>query len=151
MLNTSLESYPCFSYNHECRPSRELQIEFIETYLNEFVIATKEKFGVLDGNTKLEHYLGSMNLDVEAILIEAAFFELVSHIIFAFWSVCNSSKAEYNNFDYMVSIQPCLITYYSYFYLRPLVLLKQYALARCDAYFKQKQALFPFGFDCVRI
>lgn len=99
----------CKSFDPECRPSREQQIEFAKTYLDEFVKATKQKFAAQDQNktdqsqNDVTTYLKSMKLDVDAILNEANHFELISHLIYAIWSLGSVAKSEAYNFDYMVN------------------------------------------------
>lgn len=88
-------------------------MEFIEAYLDELTLATKEKFEAREkredkensSSKNLQHYLDSLNLDVESLVTESNYFELVSHLIFGILAVSNLHKSEMNKFDYMVSLK----------------------------------------------
>lgn len=113
MLNTNLTTPPYYSYDQSCRLNHELQVEFIEAYLDELTLATKEKFEAREkredkensASKNVQHYLDSLNLDVESLVTESNYFELVSHLIFGILAVSNLHKSEMNKFDYMVGLK----------------------------------------------
>lgn len=109
MLNTNITTSPFYSYDRKCRLTRELQVEFIEAYLDELTVAIKEKFDAIekrDGTTSstLQHTLDSLNLNVERIVTESNYFELVSHLIYALLALSNYHKSEMYKFEFLVNI-----------------------------------------------
>ncbi|CAF0715411.1 unnamed protein product [Brachionus calyciflorus] len=129
MFNNNYENHPYFQYHYEYYPNREQQINFITSYIEEYKKAKVSKNGTnnaedieIDENDK-ENKKDSNKLDIEQLISEANHFALMSHIFWIFWSICQASVCKIQ-FEYL-----------------------EYALARCDAYFKQKKILFPNGYE----
>ncbi|RNA14177.1 choline kinase alpha isoform X2 [Brachionus plicatilis] len=127
MFNNNYEKYPYFQYNFEFYPNREQQVNFLTAYIEEYNKARSSRDGNLsvedieDDNDK-ENGANFDKLDIEKLIEEANCFALIAHLFWIFWSICQASVCKIQ-FEYL-----------------------EYALARCEAYFKQKKILFPNGY-----
>ena len=140
MFNNNYDQHPYFQYNYEFYPSREQQLNFVQAYIKQFKKSIQmSRNNSLDeendssnnnndsnnngiSSNKNNVYFESKNLDEEHLIKEANYFALASHLFWANWAICQASVCKIQ-FEYL-----------------------DYAMARCDAYFKQKALLFPNGF-----
>lgn len=141
MFNNNYENYPYFQYNYELYPNREQQINFLSAYVKQFKEETEKmsKNDILIDETNQENENADTDnnnnegnplsryderyLDMEQLIKEANHFALASHLFWIFWAICQANVCKIR-FDYL-----------------------EYALARCDAYFKHKKILFPDGYS----
>ena len=128
MFNNNYENYPYFEYNYELYPNREQQLNFLSAYIESFRKETRVQTQTNPSNTDIDTNNNDDDCrnDLEHLLKEANYFALLSHLFWAFWSTCQASACKIK-FEYL-----------------------DYALARCDAYFKQKKILFPNGFSAAK-
>lgn len=137
MFNNNYKEYPFFQYDYSLYPSREQQIHFAKAYMKGLkeekeklrrkaqhnLSVRIENLEIDKNNNKNEHDSEENIEDLEQLLKEANYFALSSHLFWIFWAMCQASTCKIK-FEYL-----------------------DYALARCDAYFKQKKILFPEGFS----
>jgi choline/ethanolamine kinase len=140
MMNNNYEHHPYFQYDYDLFPNREQQLNFIRAYIKQFRRTIQARYaqrvGEISGdtvnydesvevelNSMAKAYLDSKNLDEEHLIKEANYFALASNFFWIQWSILQASACKIK-FEYL-----------------------EYALARCDAYYRHKSLLFPYGFE----
>jgi hypothetical protein len=101
MYKNGTEIYPHFEYNYDWYPSKEYQIHFLSTYLNEF-----KKFTIANisknGQTTMDYNVEKMfNLNLDQLMLEVECFGLAAILYFAFWAVRQASLSNIE-FGFMV-------------------------------------------------
>ena len=91
MVN-NYDQFPFFKYNPQLYPNREQQLNFIRSYIKEYIEINKQ--------AEIDYKL----LDVEKILIEANFYSLASNFFWSIWAICQASATKIQ-FSYLVSIR----------------------------------------------
>jgi choline/ethanolamine kinase len=146
MMNNNFEHHPYFEYNYDLFPNREQQLSFVRAYIKQFRKTIQERFSQkaaatngsnenadindddetvteADLSNMAKAYLETKNLDEEHLIKEANYFALASNFFWIQWSILQASACKIK-FEYL-----------------------EYALARCDAYYRHKSLLFPYGFE----
>jgi hypothetical protein len=145
MMNNNYEHHPYFEYNYDLFPNREQQLDFIRAYMKQFRKTIQLRYAQrvgeisvinnnksnndddetidVDPNSMARAYLDSKNLDEEHLIKEANYFALASNFFWIQWAILQASACKIE-FEYL-----------------------EYALARCDAYYRHKSLLFPYGFE----
>ena len=90
MFDYNQNEYPYFSYNQNGFPKEEDQINFINSYINEYRILAKAD-GYFDKDTILKSW------NIEQVAREAKTFSLFCHLRLAIWAVkqVGSSKIDF--------------------------------------------------------
>ena len=101
MFKNDTEMYPYFEFNYDWYPSKEYQIQFLNSYINEF----KNCMHLLESNS--DHGANNrnieqvFNLNLDQLLFEADCFGLAAILNLIFWCVKQASISTLN-FPYMV-------------------------------------------------
>ena len=84
-------TFPFFICNPHLYPNREQQLNFIRSYIKEYIEINKQ--------TEIDYSL----LNEEKILIEANYYSLASNFFWSIWAICQASATKIQ-FSYLVSI-----------------------------------------------
>jgi choline/ethanolamine kinase len=86
MINYKCDKYPYFTIDERLYPTREQQLNFIQSYLTEY-----NRLKSIDpGQTE------------ETLLKEANYFALAAHFFWILWAICQAPYAQ-KKFSFLVS------------------------------------------------
>ena len=95
MFNNNTSEYPFFEYNYDKYPSKEFQLGFFSSYIDQF------KQNVLIKS--MDSHPGLEKLDADSLYYETNLFALYALLQAVLWAVCQSVES-CREFGYLVNI-----------------------------------------------
>ena len=133
-FNNHSSVYPYFEFDFENYPNKECQLNFIRSYIEQIRKITDEK--------AIKNHNCQIKLNEDSIIYEANLFGLSAFLQAVFWSICQSTKSSHD-FGYLVK-KFNFSTWIKFIF--KIFKSKEFAIARCEAYFKLKKILFQNGY-----